>query len=285
MDNLKKRYFLAMSAMSIAVVAGCGDTAEPVDGTKDEANLTLQQVFEKAMERQQNLKSVHAETTMDQVTSLMMDGETMEMTSTSNLAMDITQNPLAMYTNGTMEMDMSNEKFKMPIEMYMTEEDGFYMLNGETNEWLKLPDEQYEQIMAQAGAQANATDQLEQLQQFIDEFSFEQDDENYLLTLNIQGDEFKQFILSQMGASIGESMEMSNDILENMSFEDSQYNIVVAKDTFDTKEIDLDLKIITNIEGQETTIENDVNVVYSKFDEVDTIKIPDEVLKGATLAE
>ncbi|MEK4129898.1 DUF6612 family protein [Solibacillus sp. FSL W8-0474] len=282
---MKKRYYLAMSALSIAVVAGCGDTAEPVDGTKDEANLTLQQVFEKAMERQQNLKSVHAETNMDQVTNLMMDGETMQMTSTSNLAMDITQNPLAMYTNGNIEMDMSGEKFDMPMEMYMTEEDGFYMLNGETNEWIKLPDEQYEQIMAQAGAQANATDQLEQLQQFIDEFSFEQDDENYLLTLNIQGDEFKQFILSQMGASLGESMEMSNDILENMSFEDSQYNIVVAKDTFDTKEIDLDLKIITNIEGQETTIENDVNVVYSKFDEVDTIKIPDEVLKEATVAE
>ncbi|MEK3765812.1 DUF6612 family protein [Solibacillus sp. FSL K6-4121] len=282
---MKKRYYFAMSALSIAVVAGCGDTAEPVDGTKDEASLTLQQVFEKAMERQQNLKSVHAETNMDQVTNLMMDGETMQMTSTSNLAMDITQNPLAMYTNGNIEMDMSGEKFDMPMEMYMTEEDGFYMLNGETNEWIKLPDEQYEQIMAQAGAQANATDQLEQLQQFIDEFSFEQDDENYLLTLNIQGDEFKQFILSQMGASLGESMEMSNDILENMSFEDSQYNIVVAKDTFDTKEIDLDLKIITNIEGQETTIENDVNVVYSKFDEVDTIKIPDEVLKEATVAE
>ncbi|WP_339216660.1 DUF6612 family protein [Solibacillus sp. FSL W8-0372] len=282
---MKKRYYLAMSALSIAVVAGCGDTAEPVDGTKDEASLTLQQVFEKAMERQQNLKSVHAETNMDQVTNLMMDGETMQMTSTSNLAMDITQNPLAMYTNGNIEMDMSGEKFDMPMEMYMTEEDGFYMLNGETNEWIKLPDEQYEQIMAQAGAQANATDQLEQLQQFIDEFTFEQDDENYLLTLNIQGDEFKQFILSQMGASLGESMEMSNDILENMSFEDSQYNIVVAKDTFDTKEIDLDLKIITNIEGQETTIENDVNVVYSKFDEVDTIKIPDEVLKEATVTE
>ena len=72
MDNLKKRYFLAMSTLSIAVVAGCGDTAEPVEGTKDEASLTLQQVYEKAMERQQNLKSVHAETTMDQVTNLKM---------------------------------------------------------------------------------------------------------------------------------------------------------------------------------------------------------------------
>ena len=159
------------------------------------------------------------------------------------------------------------------------------MLNGETNEWIKLPDEQYEQIVAQTGAQANATEQLEQLQQFIDEFTFEQDDENYLLTLNIQGDEFKQFMLSQMGASLGESMDMSGDVLENMTFEDSQYNIVVAKDTFDTKEIDLDLTIKTNIEGQETTIENDVSVIYSKFDEVDSIKIPDEVLKDATVAQ
>ena len=274
-----------MSTLSIAVVAGCGDTAEPVEGTKDEASLTLQQVYEKAMERQQNLKSVHAETTMDQVTNLTMDSETMQLTSSSNLAMDIEQNPMAMYTKGTIDMDMGGEKFEMPMEMYMTEEDGFYMLNGETNEWIKLPDEQYEQIMAQAGAQANSTEQLEQLQQFIDEFTFEQDDENYLLTLNIQGDEFKQFMLSQMGASLGESMEMSGDLLENMTFEDSQYNIVVAKDTFDTKEIDLDLTMKTNIEGQETTIESDVNVIYSKFDEVETIQIPDKVLKEAKAAQ
>lgn len=170
---------------------------------------------------------------------------------------------------------------EMPIEMYMTEEDGFYMLNGESNEWLKMPDEQYEQLLAQTGAQADASEQLQQLEQFIEDFSFEQDVKNYLLTLNIEGDEFKQFILSQMGASLGESMEVNGEILENMSFEDSQYKIVVAKDTFDIKEMDMDLKIITNVEGQETTIENDANIVYSKFDEVKEINIPNEVIKQA----
>lgn len=270
-----------MSTLSIAIVAGCGDTAEPVDGTDNEANLTLKQVYEKAMQRQQNLKSVHAETTMDQVTSFMMDGQAMEMTSNSNLAMDIQQNPMAMYSKGTVEMDMGDEKMEMPMEMYMTEEDGFYMLNGDTNEWMKMPDEQYEQLLAQTGAQANPNEQLKQLEQFIDEFSFEQDDENYLLTLNIEGDQFKQFILSQMGASLGNSIDINGEILENMSFEDSQYDIVVAKDTFDIKEMDMDLKIITNVEGQETTIENDANIVYSKFDEVKKINIPNEVLKQA----
>ncbi|AMO85571.1 hypothetical protein B857_02771 [Solibacillus isronensis B3W22] len=278
---MKKQYLFAMSTLSIALVAGCGDTAEPVEGTDSEANLTLQQVYENAMQRQQNLKSVHAETTMDQVTSFVMEGQTMEITSNSNLAMDIQQKPMAMYSKGTVKMDMGDEKMDMPIEMYMTEEDGFYMLNGDTNEWLKMPEEQYEQLIAQTGAQADASEQLEQLEQFIDDFSFEQDDENYLLTLNIEGDEFKQFIVSQMGASLGESMEVNGEILENMTFEDSQYNIVVAKDTFDIKEMDMDLKIITNVEGQETTIENDANIVYSKFDEVKEINIPNEVINEA----
>ncbi|WP_342572784.1 DUF6612 family protein [Solibacillus sp. FSL K6-1781] len=278
---MKKQYLFAMSTLSIVLVAGCGDTAEPVEGTDSEANLTLQQVYENAMQRQKNLKSVHAETTMDQVTSFVMEGQTMEITSNSNLAMDIQQKPMAMYSKGTVKMDMGDEKMDMPIEMYMTEEDGFYMLNGDTNEWLKMPDEQYEQLIAQTGAQADASEQLEQLEQFIDDFSFEQDDENYLLTLNIEGDEFKQFIVSQMGASLGESMEVNGEILENMTFEDSQYNIVVAKDTFDIKEMDMDLKIITNVEGQETTIENDANIVYSKFDEVKEINIPNEVINEA----
>ncbi|MER2046635.1 MAG: DUF6612 family protein [Solibacillus sp.] len=278
---MKKQYLFAMSTLSIALVAGCGDTAEPVEGTDSEANLTLQQVYENAMQRQQNLKSVHAETTMDQVTSFVMEGQTMEITSNSNLAMDIQQKPMAMYSKGTVKMDMGDEKMDMPIDMYMTEEDGFYMLNGDTNEWLKMPEEQYEQLIAQTGAQADASEQLEQLEQFIDDFSFEQDDENYLLTLNIEGDEFKQFIVSQMGASLGESMEVNGEILENMTFEDSQYNIVVAKDTFDIKEMDMDLKIITNVEGQETTIENDANIVYSKFDEVKEINIPNEVINEA----
>lgn len=278
---MKKRYLFAMSTLSIALVAGCGDTAEPVDGTENEANLTLQQVYENALQRQQNLKSVHAETKMDQVTTFMMEGQTMEMTSNSNLAMDIQQNPMAMYSKGTIEMDMGEDNMELPIEMYMTEEDGFYMYNGDSNEWLKMPDEQYEQLLAQTGAQADASEQLEQLEQFIEDFSFEQDEENYLLTLNIEGDQFKQFILSQMGASLGESVEMNGEILENMSFEDSQYNIVVAKDTFDIKEMDMDLKIITNVEGQETTIENEANIVYSKFDEVKEINIPNEVIKEA----
>ena len=74
---------------------------------------------------------------------------------------------------------------------------------------------------------------------------------------------------------------MSGDELMNMTFEDSKYDIVIAKDTFDTKEIDMDLTILIDVEGQQTKIENDANVVYSQFDKVERITIPNEVKNKA----
>ena len=135
--------------------------------------------------------------------------------------------------------------------------------------------------MAQTGAQADAAQQLEQLKQFVDDFTFEQDNNDYKLTLTIEGEKFKEFIMAQMGTSLGETMEMSGDELTNMTFEDSKYDIVIAKDTFDTKEIDMDLTILIDVEGQQTKVENDANIVYSQFNKVERITIPNEVKNKA----
>lgn len=279
---MKKRYFLAISSLAVLTIAACSDTATPINGTKEESNLTLQQVFDKAIERQNSINSVHAVVDMNQVMEMNAGGQTIHFTTASNLTMDVNQSPIAMYTKGTVGMNMVDEKMiEVPLEMYMTEKDGFYMLNGKTNEWLKLPAEQYDQMLAQTGAQADAAQQLQQLKQFVDDFTFEQDNNDYKLTLTIEGEKFKEFIMAQMGTSLGETMEMSGDELMNMTFEDSKYDIVIAKDTFDTKEIDMDLTILIDVEGQQTKIENDANIVYSQFDKVERITIPNEVKNKA----
>ena len=279
---MKKRYFLAISSLAVLTIAACSDTATPISGTKEESNLTVQQVFDKAIERQNSINSVHAVVDMNQVMEMNVEGQTIHFTTASNLTMDVNQSPIAMYTKGTVGMNMVDEKMmEVPLEMYMTEKDGFYMLNGKTNEWLKLPAEQYDQMLAQTGAQADAAQQLEQLKQFVDDFTFEQDNNDYKLTLTIEGEKFKEFIMAQMGTSLGETMEMSGNELTNMTFEDSKYDIVIAKDTFDTKEIDMDLTILMDVEGQQTKIENDANVVYSQFDKVERITIPNEVKNKA----
>lgn len=274
---MKKSYVFATSALLVFTLAACSDTAEPITGTQDKSSLTLQQVFEKAIERQQTLKNVHATVDMEQYTEMVIEGETVQFSTSSDLEMDIQQNPMAMYTKGTVAMDMGGESMEMPIEMYMSKADGFYLLNGEENQWVKLPDDQYQQILAQTGAQTDATVQLQQLKQFIDDFEFKQDDKSYLLTLNIEGDKFKEFIAGQLEATVGETAEMSNDLMKTMTFEDSKYELVIDKNTFDTKEIEMDLTMNMEMEGQPAQIVNDATIEYSKFDELAEITVPKEV--------
>ncbi|MER2039771.1 MAG: DUF6612 family protein [Solibacillus sp.] len=278
---MKRKIFLAATSLSLLTIAACGDTATPTSGVKDESNLTLQEVYNKAIERQQSLESVHAKLEMNQATELSIDGQSVMLTSSSNLTMDMTQNPLSFYTNGTVDMNMGDEKVSMPMEMYMTEKDGFFFYNGQNEQWLKLPESQQELLLQQTGAQADASEQLEQLKPFIEDFTFKQDNDSYLLTLSIEGEKFKEFILSQMNTSLGDLTEVNEEIYTNMSFKDSKYEIVIEKDTFDTKQIDMDLTLLMDIEGQTTKVESDTKVEYSKFDEMDQIKIPDAVKNKA----
>lgn len=281
LKEMKKSYFLATSALAVFALAACSDTATPVTGTQDESSLTLQEVFDKAIERQQSINSVHAIVKMNQEMEMDFNGQSMKFTTVSNFEMDAQQSPLAMFMTGTVAMDMGGDMMEMPLEMYMTEADGFYMLNAEMNEWMKLPENQYEQLLAQTGAQADATEQLEQLKQFIDDFEFKQDDKNYLLTLNIKGDKFKEFIVGQLDTSLGESTELSGEDLQSMSFENSKYDLVINKETFDTEEINMDLTMLMDMEGQQSKISNDATIKYSQFDQLDEINIPTEVKNKA----
>jgi len=178
-------------------------------------------------------------------------------------------------------MDMGGVMMEMPLEMYMIEADGFYMLNAEANEWMKLLDDQYEQMLAQTGAQADATAQLEQLKQFVEDFEFKQDDKNYLLTLHVEGEKFKELVMGQLGTSLSELTEQSGDVIETMAFEDSKYELTINKETFDTEEMTMDLTILMDEQGQQSKITTDATINYSKFDQLDEIKIPNEVKNKA----
>lgn len=59
---------------------------------------------------------------------------------------------------------------------------------------MKLPSEEFDAILDQTASSANAKEQLEQLKQYINDFTFEQTDNSYVFTLNAKGDQFKELI-------------------------------------------------------------------------------------------
>lgn len=281
-----KKFFTVLSAGAVALVlTACNNSATPTKDTTATNKLTLEQVYDKAMERQVDIKSMSANIDMSQVIQFGIDEESMEMNIDSQMDIDMIANPLAMHLSGTMSMpDLygnGTENSSMSIEMYMKQDQGFFMKEPPSERWLKIPSEQFDAILDQTASSTNAKEQLEQLKQYIDDFTFEQTDDTYLLTLNAKGDHFKELIQSEMNKSLG----TNDNPLTDLTIDQANYTILIDKETFDTNKIDINFDLKMNMEGQASTIKTKSVVTYTEINHLDTIDIPQSIIDHATVVE
>ena len=277
-----KKYFIgALVGLAVFSLAACGDSATPTDGTTKKSELTLSEVFTKAMERQESLQSVKANMEMEQEIAMTVDGEEVQMTSSSNVEMGITTKPMAIFLDGTTSMTMAGEEesFSMPLNMYLTEADGFYMNDAMSGGWLKLPTDMYEDLLAQVGSNAI---QLQQMEPFLEDLEFSQTDGEYILTLNANGEKFNELIFEQVTGTLGQQLaEEEQSIMDGTKIEDAKYIITIDKETFDMTKIVMDLVMTIDVEGVSAMVNTLSTMTYSNFNSVDSITIPQEVLDTA----
>ncbi|MEC1177000.1 hypothetical protein P9B03_00760 [Metasolibacillus meyeri] len=273
---MKKKMLLALTGVAV-VAAGCGTTATPKDDTTDKSDLSLEEVFAKSNARQSEIKSFNATMTMTQAMELG-DGSTID--TSANMKMGAVLEPVQFFIDGTISMTepVSNEKIDIPMKMYMTADDGFYMYESTADAWFKLPqDATLDEMLSQAGVQANAVDQLKLLEKFADDFTFEQTNTDYILTLKASGDKFKQLIEEQIALTMPDA---PIDQLEELSFDDTSYQLTIDKKTYDMKELKLDMIISMEIEGTTAKIDQKTTTTYDDFNNT-TITIPQDVLDNA----
>ncbi|KOS67819.1 hypothetical protein AEA09_04120 [Lysinibacillus contaminans] len=281
-----KKIFTILSAGAVALVlTACNNSATPTKETTATSSLTLEQVYDKAMDRQADVKSMSASMDMTQVMKFGAGEESMDMNIGSQMEIDMITKPLAMHLSGSMTMpDVFSggaENSSLPIEMYMKQDQGFFMKDPTTEVWMKLPSEEFDAILDQTAASANAKEQLEQLKQYIDDFTFEQTDDSYVLTLNAKGDQFKELIQSEVNKSLG----TGENPLEGLTIDKANYVIHIDKETFDTNKIDMNFDLKMSVEGQESTIQTKSVVTYTEINHLDTIDIPQSIIDSATVVE
>ncbi|MCG7343125.1 hypothetical protein MHZ92_03205 [Sporosarcina sp. ACRSL] len=267
-------------------LAACGSEAEP---KKDEATgekveltnkseMTAEEVYNKAMEVSAEQKSMHAVMDIDQ--KISMAGQELEMDSKIKMDMDVIVEPLAMYQKMNMDMgDMGS----MDMEMYMNES-GFYMNDPESGQWVKLPNDLYEEMMAGMGGETDPTLDMNLFKEFKEDFKFEQTDDEYILTLAASGDKFSGLMKELMGSALPADMEMSDEeaeILNNMDVKSLNVVINIDKETFYTNAFDLDMDMTMKIEEEEMRIVQKMKSVITKINEIDEIVIPQEVIDEA----
>lgn len=278
---MKKKLLIGMTLGSAVLVAACGDSATVTDNASEKSELTLEQVYEKTLERQQELKSAKANMKVDQSLQMEKDGQTFEMTSSSNLNMDMVIDPKQLYIEGTTAMSDSETKKEQttPSKIYMTQKDGYYIYDPTDDSWFKLPQEEFDSLMNEAGIQNDPSEQLRQLEEFVEDFTFEQNDKKYILTLNAEGEKFTEFILEQAKTTLGgEQAEVVLGSMENLNIKDAQYVLEIDKKTFDMKNMKLDMVMSIERDGGTITIDQNATIDYSEFNTIDEIKIPQEII-------
>lgn len=271
------------------------DAEEEVDeaeSAEDEAESTgdiseLEEIYEKAMERQSEIKSMSSEMVMDQKMVFEESGETYEMGSKSDLKSDFTMDPFASYMVGTIStVDPSTgESIEMDTEMYMLP-DAFYMYEATSDTWMELPTEGMEEILGKTTNQIDAAEQLKQLESIMSEFNIEEEGDEYILTLDAAGDKFTEYVIEQMKllGNVGIT-EAEEEIVDIIKYDKVHYVLKMNKDTYDMTAMDMVLHMSLEEDDEKLVVELDSKMTFSNFNEVEAIEVPQDVIDNAVQME
>ncbi|MGD6858167.1 DUF6612 family protein [Bacillus infantis] len=293
---LKKILSLAASLILLFMLAACNQTAAPVsegnnteeNGTaaengeiaENESDLTLEEVLNKTTEASENLNSFSVDMTMDQMISAGQEEENMNISS--DIQMDVVTEPMAFYQKTAMSQDQSGETYE--TESYFTEE-GMFMYDPAGETWMKFPKEMSDQLIQMSGQQTNPAEELKKLQEFTDDFTFEQDDNHFILKLKASGEKFTELMKETMADTLPPEMAADEEVFNNMKIENVEYTILVDKETFYPSALNMDMTMEMAVEGQTVSLNQKIEGKYSDYNEVKEITIPQEVLDTAVEME
>jgi len=280
----KWKALMAASALSLGLAA-CNSTATPTSETNEEnaSELTLKQVYEKSLSQSESIKSLSASIDMSQLIEVPAQG--ISMNTTSDMTMDMVIEPLSVYQNGTTTMtvpgeESSSQPQEIEIESYMTE-DGFFMHDTMSEQWVKMPTDMYDQMMSMSENQADPAQQLKDLKPFMEDFVFEQTDSEYVLKLEASGEQFNELIQKQLAETMPEMMVEEEELLQDIKIENVNYEIFIDKETFNTTALNMVMDMTMPVEGEEMKLSQNLKSTFIKYNEVEAIQVPQEILDSA----
>ncbi|MEI5908781.1 DUF6612 family protein [Bacillus spongiae] len=270
----------------IFLLGACSSTASPKGDVKKESDLTLEEVFEKSQEAGNSLTSVHVETSMKQTFSdnELTGSMEMETSSSSDMILD----PLTMHqttsVNITGEEDTSEMFELMETELYYSNQ-GMFMKDPLQNEWSEIPADFIGELEDVLATESLPQNQLEQYASRINDFTFEQDEESYILSLQLKDEKANEVLEEGLSVLPDELQNSMGDERDSISLNEIKINVLIDKETFNTTTLDMEMDMTMSVEGEELQVKQQVNSTFSKFNELEEIIIPEDVLNSATTVE
>ncbi|PYZ97046.1 hypothetical protein CR205_00090 [Alteribacter lacisalsi] len=264
---MKKAVLASCVTGAVLFTAACG--AESDDG------LTVEEILTQSEEAMEELSSYSMD--MEMLQEMSMDDDTMDinMTSEAQVLMD----PLVLYQHASMDM------MGMPFsyDSYFSEEHGFFMEDPMSGEWLKLPDEFTDEMMAMADIQTSPEDQFDIFRENLEEVDVETDEEEDRYIVTIKGDGVDNEAMKEqlMGFMDGDMGQLMGDALDSMEIHSYEYEIFIDRDTFYTTEANVFMDMTMDDGVNETAMKQTTHMLFGGFNEYDDLEVPANVIENA----
>jgi len=274
-----KKWLIAIISIFMLMLAACSETATPSEETSEEneSSLTAEEVYEKAMEQMEALQSFAFDMKMEQS---MEFGEEETVSSIADISGEMTEDPFMMYQNGSIEMD-SDPIGLMEINLEMYAEDNVvYIYEDMFNNWMKGSLDDLSDVGLEVGEEQSPFSHIEDLEEYIDEFTFEQTDDTFIFKLETDSEKFKQLLLEEV-QEFQLDMSGNDDVLETLEIEQLHYTFTIDKETFDTLSFSIDFSIQLTENGETLSVSSVIDAEFSNFNGIEEITIPEEVIEEA----
>ncbi|WP_416151748.1 DUF6612 family protein [Salipaludibacillus sp. HK11] len=272
---MKKSLITVFSAATLIGMTACGsDNATSDDG------MNVEEILNESISAMQSVDSYSMNMNMSQE---MSDGEeamAIDMSSEASFTVD----PMTLMQTTKIDMGdlgMGGEHEAMETVSYFTKEDGFFTENPMMEGWLKLPESAMEDMLAMSEAQVNPEEQLEPLMDYVNELSVESSDDSHVITLSGDGLDMEDLLAQMEGLGLEGMDPMMGEMMEDIDIEAFAYDITIDKETFYQTESTVEMTMNIDMMGQTMSIDQTIHTIFSEFNEIDPIEIPQEILDNA----
>ncbi|WP_077625007.1 DUF6612 family protein [Sediminibacillus massiliensis] len=256
---MKKWIYSTCSLLLVLIVGTACSASESAE---------LEDIYQNALEANEELENFEMNAELEQ--SIVMGEESIPVSATIQSQMQ--QDPVAFHQT----MDMMGQE----IEMYYSKE-GIFMKEPVEGKWVKGPEELVDQLNQLAGQeQQNPAEQMELLKDYVKDFELEETEDTYVLNLNADGLDIQELMKEQLGGTIPED-QLTDEMMESVSVNKLTYTFTLSKDTYypQTMTVDMDMEI--DEQGNKTNLTQKMDATYSKFNELGTIEVPQEIKDSA----
>lgn len=284
-----RKYSLFLFVLVLVMLTACGTDDTPADQGEinEEQDVDVEKIADEGEDDKKESSSVSSPTdalgvfdavgeAMNQVTGIALEGENeshvemsglVTMDETNEVTGEVTFNPYVEHINYQTTSELFDITDKS--EYYLNDE-AIYMDTTAVEGWVTMPmfPNEFGSVLTEA--------QFKNFSKHHDQFELSEENGNYLLSFEGDGDIYKDVIYGGLRDTWGEEgyEAMTTSIVEGTS---GSYQLIIDKQTF---------HIVSSSRESETVdddmiIENSFSYEYSNYNEVDDVVVPEDVIENA----